>query len=190
MSSLYDRIDMLCKNNRISVTTLCKETGVSRASLSDLKSGRSKNLSVGAIKKISAHFNAPISFLIGEQPFQYWDEMIKDKDMFASALIKATGKSPEFIAALYGSASDISDYNLMRLVSDEIESATPLLDSWVIKVEDLEMPSQKNQEVPAATENLSDIKSKFIESVMEMTDEQIILLQAVVDQVLRENGLQ
>lgn len=49
---------------------------------------------------------------------------------------------------------------------------------------------QKNQEAPAATENLSDIKSKFIESVMEMTDEQIILLQAVVDQVLRENGLQ
>ena len=49
---------------------------------------------------------------------------------------------------------------------------------------------QKNQEVSAATENLSDIKSKFIESVMEMTDEQITLLQAVVDQVLRENGLQ
>lgn len=49
--------------------------------------------------------------------------------------------------------------------------------------------AQKNQEAAAEAADLSDVKSKFIESVMSMTDEQIILLQAVVDQVLRENGL-
>ena len=48
---------------------------------------------------------------------------------------------------------------------------------------------EKNQEAAAEAADLSEVKSKFIESVMSMTDEQIILLQAVVDQVLRENGL-
>ena len=52
-----------------------------------------------------------------------------------------------------------------------------------------EEAQEKNKEAAAEAADLSDVKSKFIESVMSMTDEQIILLQAVVDQVLRENGL-
>lgn len=174
MSSLYDKIDMLCKNNKISVTTLCKETGLSRASLSDLKAGRSKSLSVGAIKKISAHFNAPINFLVGEQPFQYWEEMRDDKHGVIQALLKATNKSEAAIQAFYGPCSedysDMDDYSFMRLVSDEIESATPLFDSWVITVEDLDYLPQKNQEAADITANLSEVKQMLIEEILAADD--------------------
>lgn len=48
--------------------------------------------------------------------------------------------------------------------------------------------AQKNQEVAAEAADLSEVKANFIESVKEITDEQVMLLQAVVDQFLRENG--
>ena len=47
----------------------------------------------------------------------------------------------------------------------------------------------KNLAVTAEAADLSEVKANFIESVKEMTDEQVMLLQAVVDQVLRENGM-
>lgn len=71
MHDLYKQLNLLCKKSNISVTKLCKEAKISRASLSDLKAGRSHSLSVVTIKKITAYFNTPIEFLLGEQPFTY-----------------------------------------------------------------------------------------------------------------------
>ena len=56
MSDLYDRIEMLCKKNNESITTMCRESGASRASLSDLKVGRKQSLSAETLSKIAAHF--------------------------------------------------------------------------------------------------------------------------------------
>lgn len=52
-----------------------------------------------------------------------------------------------------------------------------------------EESQEKNQEAAAEAADLSEVKANFIKSVKEMTDEQVMLLQAVVDQVLRENGM-
>ena len=43
----------------------------------------------------------------------------------------------------------------------------------------------ESHEAVIETTDLSKVKSKFIESVMSLTDEQIILLQAVANQMLR-----
>lgn len=40
MVTLYNKIEELCKSKKINVTQMCKDIGVSRASLSDLKAGR------------------------------------------------------------------------------------------------------------------------------------------------------
>lgn len=64
MSDLYNRIEMLCKGNGINVTVMCKETGASRGSLTDLKSGRKKSLSTETILKISEYFNVTVDYLI------------------------------------------------------------------------------------------------------------------------------
>jgi len=64
MSELYNRIENLCKDNGINITTMCKETGASRGSLTDLKAGRSSTLSQKALSKIADYFDVTVDYLI------------------------------------------------------------------------------------------------------------------------------
>ena len=67
MSNLYNRIENLCKENNESITTMCKESGASRASLSDLKVGRKQSLSAETLSKIATHFDVSVDFLLGNE---------------------------------------------------------------------------------------------------------------------------
>lgn len=67
MSNLYNRIENLCKENNESITTMCKESGTSRASLSDLKVGRKQSLSAETLSKIAAHFGVSVDYLLGKE---------------------------------------------------------------------------------------------------------------------------
>lgn len=68
MSELYERIEKLCKNRNVNITTMCREAGVSRASLSDLKFGRKQNLSVTTLKRIALYFGVSVEILLtGEE---------------------------------------------------------------------------------------------------------------------------
>lgn len=75
MSELYDRIEMLCRENHVSITTMCKKSGVSRAPLTDLKMGRSKTLSSASLAKIAAYFHVSLDYLLGNvsEPYFYLD---------------------------------------------------------------------------------------------------------------------
>ena len=48
LSDLYQKIEKLCKQKNINVTTLCRESGVSRGNITDLKKGRHRFYSVTA----------------------------------------------------------------------------------------------------------------------------------------------
>lgn len=67
MSDLYNRIETLCQARKVSVTTLCREAGVSRASLSDLKSGRKQGLSAETLSKLAGWFGVTVDFLLGKE---------------------------------------------------------------------------------------------------------------------------
>ena len=67
MSDLYNRIENLCKEYNESITTMCKESGASRASLSDLKVGRKQSLSAETLFKIAAHFGVSVDYLLGKE---------------------------------------------------------------------------------------------------------------------------
>lgn len=67
MSNLYDRIEKLCQEHNESITMMCKESGASRASLSDLKVGRKQSLSAETLSKIAAHFNVSVDYLLGKE---------------------------------------------------------------------------------------------------------------------------
>lgn len=64
MSKLYSTIETLCKQQKINVTELCKQTKVSRAALSDLKQGRTKKLSSESLEKIAAYFGVTVNYLL------------------------------------------------------------------------------------------------------------------------------
>ncbi len=65
MSEIYERIEELCKKNEITVTALCKECSIPRASLSDFKMGRIKSLSAVTLSKISERFSVSVEYLMG-----------------------------------------------------------------------------------------------------------------------------
>lgn len=67
MSELYQRIETLAEAKKVSVTTLCKEAGVSRASLSDLKMGRKQSLSAGTLSRLAAYLDVTVGYLLGNE---------------------------------------------------------------------------------------------------------------------------
>ena len=64
LTILYDRIAELCEANSINITAMCKESGASRASLTDLKKGRKQSLSADTLSKISSYFGVTVDYLL------------------------------------------------------------------------------------------------------------------------------
>jgi len=62
---LYQTIEQLCREKEITVTVMCRECGVSRGSLGDIKSGRKKSLSLPAACKIADYFGVSVDELMG-----------------------------------------------------------------------------------------------------------------------------
>lgn len=68
MANLYENIEKLCKQRGVNVTTMCKESGASRGSLTDLKNGRKQTLKYETLDKIASYFETSVDALVsGEQ---------------------------------------------------------------------------------------------------------------------------
>ena len=66
MDVLYKTIESLCRNKNVTVTTMCKESGVPRSALSDFKAGRIKSLSAEKLQKIAKYFDVSVDYLLGK----------------------------------------------------------------------------------------------------------------------------
>jgi len=64
MANLYNNIENLCKKRGVNVTTMCRDSGASRGSLSDLKSGRKQTLKYETLEKIANYFELSVESLV------------------------------------------------------------------------------------------------------------------------------
>lgn len=64
MSELYNRIGQLCEKRGITITEMCRLSGASRGSLTDLKKDRINTLKAETLKKIADLFEVSIDYLI------------------------------------------------------------------------------------------------------------------------------
>ena len=64
MANLYENIEKLCKQRGVNVTTMCKESGASRGSLTDLKNGRKQSLKYETLDKIASYFGTSVDALV------------------------------------------------------------------------------------------------------------------------------
>ena len=67
MDNLYNRIALFCKEKGVNITQMCRESGIPRATLSELKMGRTAMLSTKNMEKLSAYFNVPVDDLLGNE---------------------------------------------------------------------------------------------------------------------------
>ena len=67
MCTLYDRIIELCKTRGVSGSRMCLDLGLSKSTLSNMKSGRTSGLSASTAQKIASYFGVSVGYLLGEE---------------------------------------------------------------------------------------------------------------------------
>jgi transcriptional regulator with XRE-family HTH domain len=67
LSEMYKRIEGLCKKRGVNITQMCKESGVARAPLTELKMGRTAILSARNADKIASYFGVSVGYLLGNE---------------------------------------------------------------------------------------------------------------------------
>ena len=67
MCTLHSRITNLCKERGISGSRMCLDLGMSKSTLSDLKSGRKKGLTAETAHKIASYLGVSVAYLLGEE---------------------------------------------------------------------------------------------------------------------------
>ncbi len=65
MNELYSKISELCKERKINISLMCRESGANRASFTDLKKDRIKTLSSDTLSKVALYFGVSIDYLLG-----------------------------------------------------------------------------------------------------------------------------
>ncbi len=63
MGDLYKNVWLICEQNGTTVTQMCKDLEITRSILSELKSGRTKTLSLDLAQKIASFFYIDVDFL-------------------------------------------------------------------------------------------------------------------------------
>lgn len=65
MGTLYERINNLCKAKGVSGSKMCLELGLSKSTMSDLKYGRIKSISLPTAQKMAGYFGITVEELHG-----------------------------------------------------------------------------------------------------------------------------
>ena len=66
MCNMYEIIEKLCNEKQITITQMCRDLKINRSSLSELKQGRAKSLSVDKVIKIAKYFGVTPEYISGE----------------------------------------------------------------------------------------------------------------------------
>ena len=96
MGTLYERINALCKAKGVSGSRMCLDLGLSKSTMSDLKNGRIKGISIPTAQKIAGYFGISVDELYGaeskkEKPTAQDDGLSEDM----KELIDCIKKLPE-----------------------------------------------------------------------------------------------
>lgn len=105
MANLYENIEKLCKQRGVNVTTMCKESGASRGSLTDLKNGRKQTLKYETLDKIASYFGTSVDTLVsGNQkenpPQQPQSEVDADIKWIEQKLVEMSKEKREALMKL------------------------------------------------------------------------------------------
>ena len=67
LCTLYERIIALCESKGVAGSRMCLDLGLSKSTLSNIKSGRVNTLSTTTAQKIASYFGVSVGYLLGEE---------------------------------------------------------------------------------------------------------------------------
>lgn len=85
MGTLYERISELCAMKGVTPSRMCLDLGMSKSTVSDIKSGRKTGLSASSANKISNYLGVTVGYLLGEEiekaPTASGERSVSDDDI-------------------------------------------------------------------------------------------------------------
>ena len=93
MSRMYDIIQELCRRDGTDVTKMCRALKIPRSTLSELASGRTKQLTLKHARPIAEYFGVTIAQLAGDAPLETEpDQTDADSDLLRAEPIATKKK--------------------------------------------------------------------------------------------------
>ena len=120
MNNMYKKIENLCIQRGISFTGLSKATGIPRSVFSELKSGRTKQLSSKHLPVVAEYLNVSIDFLLDQDtekaPAPDGERQVSDEDI-KFALFGGSGKEiTDAMAASQAYSANVTAFNTLKSV--------------------------------------------------------------------------
>lgn len=67
MENMYNIIEELCSTKGVNITQMCQEAAIPRATLTELKKGRTLTLGPKNLQKLSTYFEVPMEYFLGNK---------------------------------------------------------------------------------------------------------------------------
>lgn len=67
MATLHERLTVLCEKRGIKGAQMCRDLGISKSLMTDLKSGRKKGVNAETAQKLATYFSVSVGYLLGEE---------------------------------------------------------------------------------------------------------------------------
>lgn len=64
MATLYENIKALCEKKGVTVSRMCIDMGVSKSTMSDLKSGKKKSMTIPTLERIAKYLDTTVDEII------------------------------------------------------------------------------------------------------------------------------
>ena len=100
MCTLYERIQEVCKQRGVSGSRMCLDVGLSKSTLSDIKSGRKKGVSTATAQKMATYLGVSVGYLLGEETKKEQTTEVDGLPEKRKALIEFAMSVPEDKAAM------------------------------------------------------------------------------------------
>jgi len=122
MSNLYEIIVALCNDRNTNPGKMCNDLKLSRGIITDLKMGRKKSLSAETFTKISNYFDVPIEFILGNQPFEFWEEINSQRKKFIKLIHSPENNSLEIFDITVESIDYVPMVDFIRFIASTIKT--------------------------------------------------------------------
>lgn len=89
----YGKIKELCDERGINISALAQGTGIRNSVFTELKKGRTKQLSAPTLEKLAAYFEVPVSVFFGDDepgPEALQNELFRKRKLLFDLSAKAT----------------------------------------------------------------------------------------------------
>ena len=91
----YARIKELCDERGINISALAQGTGIRNSVFTELKKGRTKQLSAPTLEKLAAYFEVPVSVFFGDDEQGRTEEMQNELFRKRKLLFDLSAKATE-----------------------------------------------------------------------------------------------